>query len=191
MKVLWSQGGSLGGLGVTTPLAGEDQSSSQQPVNPSSPAAPQAAIETKPKYANLGPRFKTIRFQAVEGKPGVFIVTFGPKDEDFTFPSQELAEQKMIKQLGAELGNIVMREYDGVIRTVILDFSNVPFFPQDAAHMLVSTNTQYKECREPDKERELRLCNIKPEILQGAFDKDSINGKLKIFDDLSKALEGL
>ena len=191
MRVLWSPGGSLDGLGTTAPLAGGDQGSSQQPVNPSSLAVPQAATETKPKYVNLGAQFRTIRFQAIEGKLGVFIVTFGPKDENFTFPSQESDEQKMIKQLGAELGNIVMREYDEVIRTVLLDFSNVQFFPQDAAYMLVSTNTQYKECREPGKERELRLCNIKPEILQGAFDKDSVRGRLKIFDDLSKALEGL
>ena len=72
-----------------------------------------------------------------------------------------------------------------VIEKVIVDFSNVESFSQGAALMLTSIRNQMKGVNVP-----FRLCNVKQEILDGAFTKAQVKDRFDIKTDLASALEG-
>lgn len=140
-----------------------------------------AAEPSKPEIklirSRLSDEFTHIELYEIEGgqHKGIYVVTF--KDKGIEIETEK-------HPLKTDLGNILMYK---AIEKVIFDFSNVESFSQGAALVLNSIRNQMKGVGMP-----LRLCNLRQDILDTAFERAQVKDKFKeiVKPDLPSALEG-
>ena len=96
----------------------------------------------------------------------------------------EFTESRILDEANiAEIGNRVNGLIDGAAKPrILLDFSGVDHLSSAALGMLISANNRIR-----DKNGELRLCSIKPPILE-VFSITKLDKLFKIYPDRKAAL---
>ena len=97
------------------------------------------------------------------------------------FIDKKILDETNIQIIGNQMAALV--EEDGR-RKIILDFSNVEYLSSAALGQLITMDKRVKGAK-----GKLRLCNIRPEILE-VFTITRLNKVFDINDNLEKSLDG-
>jgi len=99
-----------------------------------------------------------------------------------TFLDKKILDEQNIQIIGNQLFGLV--DTDGR-RKIVLDFSNVEYLSSAALGKLIKLDQKVK-----DVKGKLRLCNIKPDILE-VFVITRLNKLFDIQENQDKALDGI
>ncbi|AMV19513.1 STAS domain-containing protein [Planctomyces sp. SH-PL14] len=98
------------------------------------------------------------------------------------FLDKKILDENNIQMIGNQLFGLV--DEDGR-KKIVLDFANVEYLSSAALGKLITMNNKVKAAK-----GKLRLCNIRPEILE-VFTITKLNKVLDIKPDQDQALAGL
>jgi anti-sigma B factor antagonist len=98
------------------------------------------------------------------------------------FLDKKILDENNIQMIGNQLFGLV--DEDGR-KKIVLDFANVEYLSSAALGKLITMNNKVKAAK-----GKLRLCNIRPEILE-VFTITKLNKVLEIKPDQEQALAGI
>jgi anti-sigma B factor antagonist len=98
------------------------------------------------------------------------------------FLDKKILDENNIQMIGNQMFGLV--DEDGR-KKIVLDFSNVEYLSSAALGKLITMNNKVKTAK-----GKLRLCNIRPEILE-VFTITKLNKVLEIKTDQEQALAGI